>query len=239
MLFVAISSLIQYICISLFPGYIFPGGEAPVKYARRGDKLNKSWDSYDSDAMYEYLDCEKLFNTTRPICDKSCWKRLRAKYQKEVGITSFPMIDPHPPPWYVGQTLDKGRGVFASRDIEEDELVYNGTSYFGLFQDGASWRNFVMSAPDEMSCDIFEWSWVQDLGENTTLAIILGVDDSSILNDGQPGYLGDDNESNLSCGLEGESCRDQYYATRKVFAGEEILADYSHFTNNNWKPFGL
>ena len=177
--------------------------------------------------MLDYLNCEygdNGFGCSRDIWNDFIWILLREKYWDKVGISTFPIFDPHPPLWYTGHTLDKGRGLFSSRDIRKGELVYNGTSYYAHFPDGPSWQKHFLTAPDkDTRCDLIEWSWIQDLGANDTKVIIISLGEGSLMNNGQAEGDNDDmngytNFSNVECGREGERCRDQFYASREIAA---------------------
>ena len=218
--------------------------EDGAKTSAVGDNDDKaSWDDYNYTLMSQYLNCEDGddgFGRSRDIWNESSWILLREKYRDEVGISTFPIFDPHPPLWYAGHTLDKGRGLFASRDIRKGELMYNGTSYYAHFPDGPSWRKFFMTVPDmDTRCDLMEWSWIQDLGANGTSMIIIALDESSLMNNGEGddddmnGYM---NGSNIECGREGERCRDQFYASREIAAETEILGNYDEFVGGTSWP---
>ena len=67
----------------------------------------------------------------------------------------------NPPPYYAGHG-DRGRGLFASRDIKKGELVHDGNKsdiQFPSDDDGLAWRRLVFNLPRNKACDVIDWSW--------------------------------------------------------------------------------
>lgn len=166
----------------------------------------------------------------------------------------------------------KGRGVFATERIEKGSLVMSlNAGNMGIFKDGATWRSFAATLPRETACNFIEWSWVQEItpekGNNDIregLTIFVAFDESSLLNAGSWDWGGGE-EANIRCGTPFHSeqysinmneggdaneneeekwgpCRFDYYATRDIEAGEELLLNYGDFEDEDqhqWTDIGL
>lgn len=100
-------------------------------------------------------------------------RKLCVIYNSEVD-SLFPFDDPVPPtqgytlnengapPYYADLSPDKGRSLFASRDIMKGELV-----------DGV-----------EGGCDVLEWAYTQQFVKGGPSVVIFGGDISSLMNSG-------------------------------------------------------
>lgn len=165
----------------------------------------------------------------------------------------------------------KGRGVFATERIEKGSLVGSlNAGNVGVFKDGASWRSFAATLPRETACNFIEWSWVQEItpekGSDDIregLTIFIAFDESNLTN---AAWVDEDGEeANIRCGTPFHSkqystnideggdanekeevrwgpCRFDYYATRDIEAGEELLLNYSEFEDEDqhqWTDIGL
>ena len=148
-------------------------------------------------------------------------------------------------PVYGNTTPDKGRGLAASRDISKGDLIFTGTNNTLVFETGPAWRKFLLHLfyappPDSVytegfACDMVAWSWNQQWPKGGKTVIIVDVDASSLLNKPSSGET-----NNIQCGKDDEeSCGLDYYASRDIKKGEEILCHYSDFANPQWHTFGL
>ena len=88
------------------------------------------------------------------------------------------------------------------------------------------------------SCDILVWPWVQTLEENGDPVIVFDLDNGSLLNAGRDEDGWD--PPNIQCGKEEDSmCMMEYYATKDIKPGEEILCDYRDFVMFGFEEMGL
>eukprot|EP00527_Entomoneis_sp_CCMP2396_P007610 CAMPEP_0198137426 /NCGR_PEP_ID=MMETSP1443-20131203/905_1 /TAXON_ID=186043 /ORGANISM="Entomoneis sp., Strain CCMP2396" /LENGTH=266 /DNA_ID=CAMNT_0043798835 /DNA_START=86 /DNA_END=886 /DNA_ORIENTATION=- len=190
--------------------------------------------SLSLDDIYDHLGCEDIWESTRPLYNETTWGLLRETYQRQHvwEILNVNFV----PRYYAAQTRDKGRGVFASRDIKKGEIVCSGSSNYAVFHSGSSYRKFVFALPADSACDAMEWSWVESQWENGEAAIFICLDEASLVNSGSR-----KEPHNIGCPLANTSeCQFNDYALRDIASGEEILCDYSSFANpEGWKQFGL
>jgi len=132
------------------------------------------------------------------------------------------------PPFYAKsiEGTNRNRGLFASRDIQEGEVVHDGTNSDVAFPDAMAYRRFVFSLPRRATCDITEWTWTQRLEQNGPMKIMLAINISAMLS---PSFTSE--EANV---LPESSTSQLYYATRNIKRGEEILTDS---TFRDWTNF--
>ena len=144
-------------------------------------------------------------------------RKLCVIYNSEVD-SLFPFDDPVPPtqgytlnengapPYYADLSPDKGRSLFASRDIMKGELV-----------DGV-----------EGGCDVLEWAYTQQFVKGGPSVVIFGGDISSLMNSAWD----DDSDANVM--PKDSKSSNVLYATRDITRGEEILMDYGVFPTALW-----
>ena len=148
-------------------------------------------------------------------------------YSLEQGI-------PVPPSYYAKSSPGKGRGVFASRDIAEGELVHDGTHSDVVFPHAIAWRRFVFSLPNHMACDSTEWHWMQNFERGGKYHVVAGINISSLVNSGGEEF----GPGRLPNALPESGTSGMFYATRDIEKGEEILTDYEAYYTN-WEEVGL
>ena len=124
--------------------------------------------------------------------------------------------------------------IFASRDIEKGELVHVGYHSDVIFPSPIAWRKFVFSLPPPFACDQTDWHWMQRLEEGGPYRLIGSLNISSLMNSGGIEF-GPGRMPNL---LPSSSTSGDFYATKDIEKGEEILTDYDAYTTN-WKLVGL
>ena len=197
------------------------------------------------------------------------WAVIREKYVKEVNLIPIQLEATNSSnhgsqstmavPIRVGDAgPDKGRGLFATGPISKGTLVVNlDNGSTGIFKQGHSWREFVVSLPRETACNFIEWSWVQTIPPASTngsdddndirtgLTIFVAFDESNLLNSAD----WDGIDANVRCGSapmhEGEErgpCRFHYYAARDIATGDELLINYGEFedlSQQGWTDIGL
>jgi len=216
---------------------------------------------FDHGELNNYFDCHKLFEKPRVGITDDEWRYFRQLFNEYIAkeyegkkpeTYKLKESSTHVNPVSQNITPDKGRGLIASRDIRQGELIFTGTNNTIIFTTGESWRNFLLhlyySPPpldggyeDGFACDILAWSWNQQWPPpDGEYKIMVDIDASSLLNSPSEGE-----EHNIQCGEQLEDdeedtvCGVDYFATRDIKKGEEILCDYSDFSHPTWDSFGL
>ena len=219
--------------------------------------------TWSHEQLHAYFGCERSFAFTRPLYDDGMWTELRQLWRDfaeedkrgplpprggeperthRLGTGSFE------PPMEPFQTGERGRGLRATRDIARGELVFEATNNTIVFTRGHTFRLFlfhIYTRHNEDSlldsgttCDALVWPWVQTLEENGDPIILFDFDNGSLLNAGRDEDGWD--PPNIRCGKEGDSmCMMEYYATKDIKPGDEILCDYSDFVMFDFWEMGL
>lgn len=245
-------------CAAIIYGYNRDGAQADSGNSLEGDYAQGDSNNTNQDDAVSEAQLEKI---------RQQWALLRAKYVKEVHLVPIDIhyadgddmsnygVSSLAVPTIIGDAgPGKGRGVFAKDDIPKGTLVANiDNGSTGIFKEGHSWREFVVSLPEETACNFIEWSWVQTItplndGDDeirSGLTIFASFDESNLMNAAD----WDGVEANVSCGnpsMQGGDgqgqCRFQYYATRDIDAGEELLINYAEFEDSSqkgWADIGL
>lgn len=156
--------------------------------------------------------------------------------EEEVEVEEIVAI---PPPYYAKQSKGKGRGLFASRNIQKGELVHNGDVSDLIFPGTGSniaikWKEFVFSLPRNLACDVTDWHWMQMKFEGDSYHMIGALDISILMNSGGTEF-GPDMEPNV---LPEDRYSGKQFALRDIMEGEEILTDYDAYYTN-WREVGL
>lgn len=199
------------------------------------------WESYSRYQIRKHFRCEAE-DRTRSLLRMEDWQILRDKYKEQVdenakfddpvlpmdGYTLHIGNKIGPVPYYAKHSPGKGRGVFASRDIKEGELTQDGAQSDVLFPDGMSWRRYAFSLPRERACDLIDWSWTQQLEEGGKYRLLSAINISIFHN-------GDSKKANIK---PRSPSSQQFYATRDIKEGEELLYDY-HIYHTTWSEVGL
>lgn len=134
-----------------------------------------------------------------------------------------------PPPYYAKHGAI-GRGLFATRDIREGELVHDGGLSDVSFPSGMAWREYVFALPRNKACDMIDWTWTQKTSEGGKYRIFSAMNISVLCNGAM-----EDGEVNMT---PRESTSSKMYATRDIQKGEEILTDYEMY-DTVWGKVGL
>lgn len=213
--------------------------------------------------LHSFFGCARVFAGSRPVYDAAKWEDLRQFWYQFVVEDKEDMPIPegspertyqlttenHDPPLVPFQTKVKGRGLKAAQDIPKGELIFKGTNNTVIFTHGHTWRRFLFGIYDrpgegqppdaEMACDVLVWSWVQRIEEDGDLVIVADFDNGSLLNEGRDEE--DWEPPNVRCGKEGDTmCHMEYYATKDIKEGDELLCDYRGFALlNSWSAMGL
>jgi len=207
------------------------------------------WQTFGFLQIREHFSCDVFdYVLFKPPSMKE-WQMILDAYNKEVDSSyKFDEIVPpthgylfgrngeEAPPFYAKsiEGTNRNRGLFASRDIQEGEIVHDGTNSDVAFPDAMAYRRFVFSLPRRAACDITEWTWTQRLEQNGPMKIMLAINISAMLSTWQStGFTSED--ANVLPEPESEgSTSHLYYATRDIKRGEEILTDS---TFRDWTNF--
>jgi len=220
----------------------------------------RNWSTFTSSQLKRYFGCSKLFKTPRPIITKRNWIYFRDLYnqflEENLHIDNgngnvdgtykvTEKVATHPVEGTF--TIDKGRGLIASRNIKRGELIFTGTNNTIVFETGHAWRKFLWYLyhapptpdpyPEGFACDIKSWSWIQYMPNQQGLKIMVDIDESSLLNQPSSGE-----RANIQCGKlndKNAECELDYYARKDIKKGDEILCRYSDFAEGGWDIFGL
>mmetsp|Transcript_11333 Transcript_11333/g.21403 ORF Transcript_11333/g.21403 Transcript_11333/m.21403 type:complete len:467 (-) Transcript_11333:139-1539(-) len=222
-----------------------------------------AWYEYTYWQIHAYFSCSRWFASKPSVYDSEKWADVRQHWNdfrdEDVRKDRIPEAEPErvyqftegefdPPttPFFAGGA--KGRGLKASKDISEGELVFKATNNTVVFTHGHTWRKFLFSLYERngelydsgTACDVLVWSWVQPIEDNGPLVIVADLDNGSLLNEGREDEPGWD-VPNVRCGKEGDTmCMMSYYATKHIKAGEELLCDYNEFASfDGWRDMGL
>uniref|UniRef100_A0A7S2WE23 SET domain-containing protein n=1 Tax=Eucampia antarctica TaxID=49252 RepID=A0A7S2WE23_9STRA len=212
-------------------------------------KGNEEWRDYSRGNFLEKFDCEELWEKENPVHDQETWKRFRQAYESVVESSDSTVgdtladFDAFTVKHYASQSPGKGRGVYAKEKIPSGKLLYN-FSRSAQFKDGKSFREFLMRLDNELACDVLQWSYVINLGEDSDdiendLRIVCDLDEGSFCNNGghkhgNMGYASSDTEK-----FPRYNRMRPLFATRDIEPGEEILCKYGEFSNGDWEHFGF
>jgi hypothetical protein len=170
-----------------------------------------------------------VVNEVKPLPSMEYWQIVLDTYNKEVD-KSYKFDELVPPtqgyrfneagaqPYYAKVSKGKDRGLFASRDIQKGELVHDGTKSDVVFPDAMAWRRFVLALPRKVACDVTEWSWTQRLEEGGPMKILMAINISILMNNG--------NTPKQINAVPKSSTSSLFYATQDIKKDEEILTDY-------------
>lgn len=213
-------------------------------------KKPRDWKTMGYHDYYHYFDCFPLRDyTNKPVPTVEDYEFLRQKYIQIVDSNwrfddpvpptmgySIEKGKPFPPPFYAKLSPGKGRGLFASRDIEEGELVHRGGLQNDVTfpSDGLAWKEYIFSLPKNYACSVMDWQWTQWTNDDAGIKLFLGLDISSLMNgSARRGKL--EGTPNV---LPKRKTSMNYYALRDIGKDEEILTDYDFF-ETKWRDVGL
>ena len=133
-----------------------------------------------------------------------------------------------PPPFRAQHSKGKGRGLFATKDIQKGDTVHDGTDSDFVFPSGHSWRTFIFALPRNKACDMIDWTWTQKLDGQWRIFSAMNI--SILLNEGN-----EDKDVNIMPESETSSL---FHATKDIAAGDELLTDYEVY-DTVWNKVGL
>jgi len=206
----------------------------------RRSVLPQRWETYSFDQIYEHYGCKaQAEDKSKPIPSLAQWLFLRKQYKefvddkiafddpvpptlgysfgREVSLGDNDKTITIPPPFYAKLDPERGRGLYASRDIKRGELVHHWSGHDVTFPDAYAFRQYIFSLPKRMACDVVEWAWSRKLSESGPDAICLSINIASLMNSGGPGQV------NVSINT---STSDSFYALRDIRKDEEILTHF-------------
>mmetsp|Transcript_12002 Transcript_12002/g.18411 ORF Transcript_12002/g.18411 Transcript_12002/m.18411 type:complete len:331 (-) Transcript_12002:281-1273(-) len=202
----------------------------------------KDWQQWGYFGFRKNFNCDEYLNdATKPVPDMEYWDTMLEVYNRVVDPT-YKFDDEVPPtegyrlnengaqPYYAKLSPDKGRGLFASRDIQKGEIIHDGNKSDIVFPDGLSWKRFMVALPRKMACDQSEWTFTQRFEEGGPMRVASSLNIAILMNEGntleevnvQP-EDGNGNPSEYSV---------VFYAMRDIKKDEEILMDYSDYDTN-------
>lgn len=201
------------------------------------------WEHFSRAEIHQHFSCNvHAQDQSKPLHTLETWTLFREKYAINVDA-DFKFDDPIPPtegysidiahllppPFVANFSPGKGRGVFATRNIEKGELVHDGNRSAMQFTDTLAWRRFVFSLPRKMACDIAEWSWTQKLSAREKTRVLVDLNISAFFNSGWS------KRSNVG---PKESTSLKFYATEDIAKGAELLYNYGVYSTD-WHGIGL
>lgn len=183
--------------------------------------------------LHHHLNCfEHATNQSKPIPSEDVYHHMRVKYTELTGHY-FKPLSYEQDVFHIGFAEGAGRGVFASRKIKKGEIIpFYATCNVVTFPSGQLWKDYVMSLPREMGCDVMEWTWTQDVHELGDIRLCLSIGNGdSFLNDADL-----DEDINI---MPTNSTSMIFEATRDIKVGEELNYDYDVFEPTQYERFGL
>ena len=205
--------------------------------------LRQDWQKWSRHDFKKQFQCSHHLSVgTKAVPTLEYWQTLRDVYKSEVD-SSFAFDDPvpptqgytlnenGPPPYYADISPGKGRGLFASRDIKEGELVdgiESGTKSDMIFTTVNAIRRYLLALPEPMACDVLEWTYTQKIVKGGPPVLVVASDISSLMNSAWD----DDVDANVM--PKDKSSSVLLYASRDIKKGEEILMNYDVFEAGIW-----
>ena len=179
----------------------------------------EGWEKFGFDKMRKHFDCERDLVTPIPTLED--WEYLRSKFNEIVdkhAVFNDPVpptegytMDGNGPPPYNAAHGTRGRGVFASRDIEKGELVQDGNR-------------------SDVACDLFHWTWTQKKSRKGKYKFFSAMNISILFNGARASH-----EVNVR---PSSSISSRFFALRDIKKGEELLYDYGVYATV-WDAVGL
>ncbi len=219
-------------------------------------KLPKGWQNYSRSDIRSHFKCSRRTqDTNKSLPSLDDWQFLRYAYTtivdntKQTEVWDNDVVPPTmgysieegipiPPPYYAKFSHHEkgGRGLYASRFIKKGELVHNGDISDVIFPSTIKWKEYVVSLPRNLACDVTDWHWMQMKYKGDEYHMVGAMDISLLMNAGGPEW--GDVDQKLVNVLPRSKYSGMQYATRDIEMGEEILTDYDAYYTN-WKLVGL
>mmetsp|Transcript_12963 Transcript_12963/g.18577 ORF Transcript_12963/g.18577 Transcript_12963/m.18577 type:complete len:309 (-) Transcript_12963:33-959(-) len=209
----------------------------PIVITDDGSAPPKDWQRWGFYGFRKNFNCNEYLNDgTKPIPTMEYWETVLAVYNRVVDPT-YKFDNEVPPtegyrlnvdgaqPYYAKLSPGKGRGLFASRDIQKGEIMHNGTKSDIVFPDGLSWKRFMVALPREMACDLSEWTFTQQFKQGGPMRVVSSLNIAILMNEGDT--LKDVNVQPEDGNGQPSEYSAVFYAMRDIKKDEEILMDYS------------
>ena len=198
---------------------------------------DKVWSDLTASEMKNHLRCSEYYQRAeQTIHDQDAWKEMRRTYVRVVGADASTVGPPESSyngfsrPYEVGHN-SYGRGIYAKTDIPKGSLVWHNIRS-ATFSEGMQFREFVMTLPPELGCDVLQWSYVMDE------KIYCDLDEGSFCNNGYSVGSNIDIDEEVSEKFIAKAGM-QLFASRDIKEGEELLCNYASFSDGDWGLFGL
>mmetsp|Transcript_1601 Transcript_1601/g.4377 ORF Transcript_1601/g.4377 Transcript_1601/m.4377 type:complete len:321 (-) Transcript_1601:287-1249(-) len=207
----------------------------PRVIQRRGYKTNTNAGFLVD--FHQDLKCSDFHHTASPIHDDATWVFMRSVYNAIVGPSNstLPNDDLYGSGWsvpvYVGHHPFMGRGVFAQQFIAQGTPIWRN-KYTARFTQGWQFRNFLLTLPRQLSCDVLIWSYVIQL--DSGVQACTDLDAGSFVNQAL-------REGEANTGLEfAPNAHLSATATKDIVPGEQLIAEYGDFSYpSGWYNLGL
>eukprot|EP00984_Skeletonema_dohrnii_P013569 scaffold5612_cov108-Skeletonema_dohrnii-CCMP3373.AAC.7 len=209
-----------------------PLGDGPVPRP-------KDWHLWGYYNFKDNFNCSGyLKDRTKPLPTMEYWETMLKAYNQVVDPTykfdpdipptqGYRLNEDGPPPYYAKLSPGKGRGLFASRDIQKGEIVHNGTKSDVVFPNETSWKRFMFAMPRKMACDNAEWSFTQQFEEDGPMRIVSSLNIAILMNEGNT--LKDVNVEPKDDKGEASEYSTLFRAIKDIKKDEEILMDYANY----------
>lgn len=201
-------------------------------------KRPDDWMEWGFGDVHSEFDCGlHAHDQEKPLPDLKFWEFYRDTYKevvnRDIDFDSVPPTEGYAmdnkdgkQPYYADISPGKGRGLFASRDIKEGELVHDG-NVSDIEMSADEWRSMVFSLPQKMACDFAEWTWTQQTKKGGPYKIFTAFNISILMN-----------TSNNPNTMPKSKYSSRMYALRDIKKDEEILTDYRVYPTK-WDRVGL
>ena len=188
------------------------------------------WYNYGYYRTRHYFQCSDN-DITRPLPTKEDWKILQKAYIQYLGKNIANLDDTISPsegynigdnehsklPPYYAEFKNGRRGLYASRDIKQGELVNNDTKGAVQFPSSHTWRMLVFNLPTkQLACEVINSSWVQKRRGYKPYHLFSSANISKLMNTGTEKTINVNREDEYS---------PKMVALRDMKKGEEILRD--------------
>ncbi len=139
--------------------------EAGIVYDSKMPTGNTVWQKPDNWKTMGFYNVRKHFkcthyahDLTKPLPTEEDWNFFKSKYKVLVNkdkvfddpvpsSQGYSIDNQHNPQPYYAVHGERGRGLFATRDIEKGELVHDGGIADVTFPNGMAWRRFIFNLP--------------------------------------------------------------------------------------------
>jgi len=188
------------------------------------------WYNYGYYRTRHYFQCSDN-DITKPLPTKEDWKILQKAYVQYLGKNIANLDDTIPPsegynigddehsklPPYYAEFKNGKRGLYASRDIKQGDLINNDNKGAVQFPSSHTWRMLVFNLPTrELACAVINSSWVQRRRGYKPYHLFSSANISMLMNTGTEKTNNVNREDEYS---------PKMVALRDIKKGEELLRD--------------